>query len=93
MLFIDTIRADAYIQIIEQGGMTMNQSNPYGAHLPIFPTLYGCITEERIETAVEKLTDRADGALMSGKATQAQYDAWSAALQAWSDRQFASRHV
>jgi hypothetical protein len=60
---------------------------PYGLYLPIFPTLYGAVTEDRLERCVERLMDRADAALMSGRATQQQYDSWCAALSRWADAQ------
>lgn len=55
--------------------------------LPVFPTLYGMVTEERIERNVERLMDSADHLFMAGKATQAQYDAWVKALDAWAAAQ------
>lgn len=61
--------------------------NPYGLHLPLFPMLYSWasnpITEDRIERTVERVIDRADIALMEGKATQDQYDRWNVALNSW----------
>lgn len=61
--------------------------NPYGAHLPIFPTFFptpgNSLTEDRIERTVERLVDKADAAFIAGKATQAQYDRWNVALNAW----------
>lgn len=62
--------------------------SPYGLHLPIFPCLdYRPITEDRIERVVERLVDRADAALLDGRATQRQYDAWQKALRDWADEQ------
>jgi hypothetical protein len=58
--------------------------SPYGLHLPIFPCFYDQPSEDRLETTVSRLMDRADSALLSGKATQAQYDAWIKALDRWS---------
>jgi hypothetical protein len=59
--------------------------SPYGLHLPIFPCFYDKPSEDRLETVVSRLMDRADSALLSGKATQAQYDAWTRALDRWAD--------
>lgn len=62
-------------------------NNPYGLHLPLFPMLYSWasnpLTEDRIERTVERVIDRADIALMEGKATQEQYDRWNVALNSW----------
>ena len=68
---------------------TLLDVSPYGDHLPIFPWLMFPVTENKIERAVERLFDRADDALMSGRATQSQYDAWSKACGDWADRQYA----
>lgn len=66
--------------------------SPYGMHLPIFPCLdYLPITEDRIERTLERLFDRADNALMTGQATQEQYDAWSKRAGEWADEQYAKR--
>ena len=62
--------------------------NPYGKHLPIFPTFHDTPTEDQIERTVERLFDRADAALMSNRATQSQYDAWGAALNGWAEDQY-----
>ncbi len=51
--------------------------------LPMFPTLYSP-SEDRIERAVERLTDVADKLFLNAKVTQAQYDAWMSALNRWS---------
>lgn len=59
--------------------------SPYGESLPIFPCFYHAPTEDRLECIIERLTDRADNAFLQGKATQAQYDAWTKALSIWSD--------
>lgn len=64
-------------------------ASPYGAHLPLFPCLdYQPISEQRIERTVERLFDRADLALMDGRATQAEYDRWSARCSQWADEQY-----
>jgi hypothetical protein len=57
--------------------------SPYGLHLPIFPCFYDKPSEDRLEAVVSRLMDRADSALLSGKATQVQYDAWIKALDRW----------
>ncbi|MCP3472340.1 hypothetical protein NLM33_18660 [Bradyrhizobium sp. CCGUVB1N3] len=45
--------------------------SPYGMHLPIFPACdIDKPTEDRLERIIERLMDRADKALLSGKATQ-----------------------
>lgn len=62
--------------------------SPYGGYLPIFPTLYGA-TEDKVERVVEQLTNRADAHFMAGRATQAQYDDWTKALDAAAARKFA----
>lgn len=65
----------------------------YGRNLPVFPALYDWpspITEERVERAAERLMDRADAALLAGEATQAQYEAWVTALDAWTRDQRAA---
>jgi hypothetical protein len=49
--------------------------SPYSLHLPIFPCFYDKPSEDRLEAVVSRLMDRADSALLSGKATQVQYDA------------------
>lgn len=60
----------------------------YG-NLPLFPCLdYLPVTEERVERAVERLFNSADAIFLKGGATQAQYDAWSARLAAWSAEQY-----
>jgi hypothetical protein len=59
---------------------------PYGHHLPIFPTFDAKPSEERLERVAERLMDGADKALMGGKATQAEYDRWTRALDAWAQR-------
>lgn len=67
--------------------MLTADSDLYGS-LPMFPCLdYAPITEDRIERAVERLVDCADAQFMAGKATQAQYDAWSRQLSAWATLQ------
>ena len=58
--------------------------SPYGMHLPIFPACdIDKPTEDRLERIIERLMDRTDKALLSGKATQVQYDAWIKALNNW----------
>lgn len=69
---------------------TMTQSDIlagayYGEHLPIMPYFHMPASEERIERAAERLMDRADAALMAGKCSQAQYDRWTKALDAWAN--------
>ena len=59
--------------------------SPYGLHLPIFPCFYDRPSEDRLEGVVSRLMDRADSALLLGKATQVQYDAWIKALNLWSN--------
>lgn len=67
----------------------MTIESPYGDHLPIFPYLgYAPVSESRIERVVESLFNCADNALMTGKATQEQYDAWSKQLNKWADEQY-----
>jgi hypothetical protein len=59
----------------------------YG-NLPIFPTLRDYphpITEDRIERAVERLTDVADHLFMTGGVNQQQYDRWVIALENWAN--------
>ena len=58
---------------------------PYGNHLPVFPLLTAPVTEDKLERTVERLFDRADSALMSGHATQAEYDRWSRRCDAWAN--------
>ncbi len=61
----------------------------YGDHLPIFPCLdYAPLSEERIESVCERLVDRADKELSSGRATIGEYDYWSAALDDWCEEQY-----
>lgn len=70
--------------------MTTNTDHFGG--LPLFPTLYDYptpITEERIEQAVERITDVADRQFMAGKSTQKQYDCWTQALNRWADSYYA----
>ena len=59
---------------------------PYGRHLPIFHTPHGRLSEDAAERAAERYMNRADAALLSGQATQAEYDRWTAALDAWVKR-------
>jgi hypothetical protein len=44
--------------------------------LPLFPSVYAPVTEERVERMVERMMDIGDAIFMRGDATQAQYDAW-----------------
>jgi hypothetical protein len=53
--------------------------------LPTFPTFIEKPSEERLEREVERLMDRADAALMDGRATQPEYDSWTKALDRWAD--------
>ena len=69
--------------------MMTADSDLYGP-LPMFPSLYGRVTEDRIERAVERLYDCADALLMSSKVSQAQYDAWSKAVSDWAEREYRS---
>jgi hypothetical protein len=57
---------------------------PYGMHLPIFVWFHDAPTEDRLERVIERLCNHADAALLAGKATQTQYDAWQVALNNWS---------
>jgi hypothetical protein len=45
------------------------------------------MTEDQIERMVEKMVDRADALFMSGRLTQAQYDARMAEIAQWADNQ------
>ena len=65
--------------------MTMYYSGRFGK-LPIFPALYGEVTEDRIERFVERMYDIGDKILMQGDATQEQYDEWSAMLGNYANR-------
>jgi hypothetical protein len=62
-------------------------------HLPIFTFFYETpnrpLTESRIEREAERLMDAADSAFLAGKATQAQYDAWTKALNDWANGWYA----
>lgn len=62
-------------------------ARPYGQHMPIFPIFYDKPSDAALEGAAERLMDRADKAFMAGKATQAEYDRWTRALDAWTNRQ------
>jgi hypothetical protein len=44
------------------------------------------VTERQLERLIERLMDRADVALLSNAATQAQYNLWVEALNAWANR-------
>ena len=59
---------------------------PYGRHLPTFHTPDAPMTEAEAERHAERYMDRADKVLLRGDATQAQYDAWTRALEAWVKR-------
>lgn len=65
-------------------------TDQYGS-LPMFPALYGDVSEERIERAVERIIDVADHVFLNGGATQAQYDAWMRALDAWATKLYRTR--
>jgi hypothetical protein len=69
----------------------MYYSGRYGK-LPIFPTLYGEVTEARIERMVERMFDVGDAILLSGDATQEQYDDWAAMLGNYANRLY-KEHV
>ena len=60
--------------------------NPYGNHLPIFPTFYTKPDESRLEFVVERLMDNADRAFLNGKATRSEYEAWVKALDLWASK-------
>jgi len=60
--------------------------------LPIFPALYGDVTENRIERFVERMYDIGDKILMQGDATQEQYDEWSDMLGNYANRLY-QEHV
>lgn len=45
-------------------------------------------TEDQIEREVERATDRYDARLMSGRFTQAEYDAAMRDLAAWAEKQY-----
>jgi hypothetical protein len=47
------------------------------------------MTEDQIERIVERATDKLDADLMSGKLTQATYDAEVVALDKWAGQQYA----
>lgn len=64
--------------------MLTANSKEYGI-LPMFPTLYAPVSEERIERTTERLMDVADHVLMKGDVSQSQYDAWCKALNRWTD--------
>ena len=49
------------------------------------------MTEDQIERAVERKTDWLDAALMSGKISQAQYDAEQRKLTEWANAQYRAR--
>jgi hypothetical protein len=65
--------------------MSMFYSGRYGK-LPLFPALYGEITEERIERMVERMFNVGDAIFTNGDATQEQYDAWSDMLGNYANR-------
>jgi len=68
----------------------MTIQSPYGYFLPIFPSLdYAAIDADRVERTAERLMDRADKALMEGRASQVQYDKWVRALNEWADAHYA----
>lgn len=47
------------------------------------------LTEDQIERAVERSTDRLDAAFLDGKMTKEAYDANCAAISEWADREYA----
>jgi hypothetical protein len=49
------------------------------------------MTEEQIERAVERATDRLDARLMNGTLTQAEYDAAIKELSDWADKAYSFR--
>ena len=50
--------------------------------LPQFPKLK-TITEERFESLVERLMDKADSVFINSNITQIEYDAWIRRLHNW----------
>lgn len=60
--------------------------HPYGKHLPIFHTPEKPLSEAQLEESAARYMDRADRALMAGKATQGEYERWTRALDAWVKR-------
>jgi hypothetical protein len=63
----------------------MYYSGRYGK-LPIFPALFGEVTEERIERMVERMFNVGDEILLSNGATQEQYDEWVDQLGNYANR-------
>ena len=63
----------------------MVHGDVYGK-LPLFPALYGPLSEERIERMVERLTDIGDAIFMRGDATCEQYAAWVKQLNRYADK-------
>ena len=59
--------------------------SPYGLHLRIFPCFYDKPSDTGWKLLFSRLMDRADSALLSGGATQAQYDARTNALNRWAN--------
>lgn len=59
------------------------------SHLPLFPALCAPLTEDGIERVAEWLMNKADRVLLSGKATQDEYDRWCRALDCWTTSLFA----
>jgi hypothetical protein len=49
------------------------------------------MTEEQIERAVERATDRLDAGLMNGTLAQAEYDAAIKSLSDWADKAYRFR--
>ena len=66
--------------------MTTAPTRPYGDNLPLFPTFYSAPTNMRLHFVIERLTENAARALLAGKATRAEYDAWAMALDAWASK-------
>ena len=63
----------------------MNDGIALYGNLPLFPCFNDAPSADRLERVIERLMDRADASFLAGKATQAQYDAWTKALDRWSN--------
>lgn len=63
-----------------------SSTRPYGDNLPLFPTFYTTPTAMRLQFVIERLTDNAGRALLAGKASRAEYDAWAKALDVWASK-------
>ena len=61
-------------------------------NMPMLTTFYHWpshpLTEDRIEREAERLMDRADAMLMSGRCSQAQYNHWCMVHRQWIDRAY-----